>query len=162
MGAPRREAGKKKAVDEMTVIREMRTEDRGAVAELERKSFSEPWSESLIAEAESSPLDRLWVLLEEENIVGYCNLRVIAGEGELMRIAVDPAARGRGLGRKLMEVLTEYAAKHQVEEITLEVRVSNEAAAALYRSFGFRIEAVRKRYYTNPVEDAFIMWRRRG
>ena len=144
----------------MIVVREMLPEDLESVAFLEKKSFSVPWSREAIADAAESPLDQIWVLMADGKIAGYCDFRIIAGEGELMRIAVEPSLRGRGFGRKLMEVLTETARKKGVEEITLEVRVSNATAVALYKSFGFRIEAVRKRYYTNPVEDAFIMWRR--
>lgn len=108
-----------------------------------------------------SLLDRLWVLEENGAVVGYCNFRIIAGEGELMRIAVDPAFRGRGYARKLMEQLEREADKNQVRAMTLEVRASNETAIHLYESCGFQTEAVRKRYYTHPVEDALIMWRRR-
>ena len=77
-----------------------------------------------------------------------------------MRIAVLPAARGRGYGRDLMEILAEYARANRVDEISLEVRASNAAAISLYKSYGFKIEEVRKRYYSNPVENALIMWRR--
>lgn len=146
----------------MAYIREMVSEDLPAVAWLEEQSFTVPWSEDLILDALESPLDRMWVLVEDGGIAGYCNFRVIAGEGELMRIAVAPEARGRGYGRKLMEHLEKDAGQNQVEDITLEVRASNEAAIGLYKSHGFKIEAVRKRYYTHPVEDAFIMWHRRS
>ena len=59
-----------------------------------------------------------------------------------------------------MEVLVTDASKRGVTAITLEVRVSNQPAISLYERFGFLKEAVRKRYYTNPVEDALLMWRR--
>ena len=144
----------------MTIVREMLPEDLESVADLEKRSFSVPWSAETIQEAAESRLDRVWVLMSEGKVAGYCDFRIVAGEGELMRIAVEPSSRGQGFGRKLLETLTETAARNGVDEIALEVRVSNQRAIALYKSFGFRIEAVRKRYYTNPVEDAFIMWRR--
>lgn len=144
----------------MAAIRLMAPGDLAAVTELEQKSFTVPWSERLLAECLESPFDKVWVLEEDGGIEGYCNFRVIAGEGELMRIAVRPAKRGRGYGRKLMEILAEYARANQVEEISLEVRASNLHAISLYKSYGFKIEAVRKRYYTDPEEDALIMWRR--
>lgn len=146
----------------MAYIREMIPEDLAAVARLEEISFTVPWSEDLLLDALESPLDALWVLVEDECIIGYCNFRVIAGEGELMRIAVAPGVRGKGYGRKLMEHLEKDARQNAVEDITLEVRASNEAAIHLYKSRGFKTEAVRKRYYTHPVEDALIMWCRRG
>lgn len=144
----------------MASIRLMELKDLQDVAELEQKSFTVPWSGKLLEDCLESPLDKVWVLEEDGKIRGYCNLRVIAGEGELMRIAVLPASRGRGYGRELMEILAEYARTNQVEEISLEVRASNSAAINLYKSYGFKTEAVRKRYYTDPDEDALIMWRR--
>lgn len=145
----------------MAYIREMSLEDLSAVVSLEEKSFTVPWSEDLLEDALESSLDCLWVLTEEECVIGYCNFRMIAGEGELMRIAVDPDFRGRGYGRKLMEHLEKAAEENQIEAITLEVRASNQAAIRLYKTYGFQTEAVRKRYYTHPVEDALIMWCRR-
>lgn len=144
----------------MAAIRLMETKDLHTVAELEQECFTVPWSMTLLSDCLDSPLDKVWVLEEGGKIAGYCNFRVTAGEGELMRIAVLPAARGRGYGRDLMEILAEYARANRVDEISLEVRASNAAAISLYKSYGFKIEAVRKRYYSNPVEDALIMWRR--
>lgn len=146
----------------MVQIREMTPEDLTEVARLEENSFTVPWSEDLILDALESPLDELWVLTEDDAVTGYCNFRMIAGEGELMRIAVDPSARGKGYGKMLMERLNACAAAKQISDITLEVRASNKAAIHLYEAFQFRTEAVRNRYYTHPVEDALIMWRRLG
>lgn len=142
----------------MAYIREMVLEDLPAVVRLEEKSFTVPWSEELLEDAVRNPLDQVWVLTEDEDVLGYCNFRMIAGEGELMRIAVDPLVRGRGFGRKLMEHLEKEAGKNQIAAVTLEVRASNQAAIDLYKSCGFQTEAVRKRYYTHPEEDALIMW----
>lgn len=144
----------------MTAIRLMEPEDLSSVTELEQKSFTVPWSEALLSECLKSPYDKVWILENDGKIEGYCNFRVIAGEGEVMRIAVRPSVRGRGYGRKLMETMAEYASANQVEEVSLEVRASNLPAISLYKSYGFKIEAVRKRYYTDPAEDALIMWSR--
>lgn len=153
-------------MSEEIVIRRMRPEDTEDAARLERESFTVPWSEELIKECLNSPFDKVWVLLSrardgEERLCAYCNFRVIAGEGELMRIAVFPDARGRGYARKLMEILASDASKTQVSAVTLEVRASNLPAINLYKSCGFEIEAVRRQYYTKPVEDALIMWNRK-
>lgn len=158
-------------------LRSMEERDLAAAAELERLSFSAPWSEAILRESLESRLDFLWVLEqadgagesaeqageerktgENRSLAGYCNLRVIAGEGELMRIAVHPELRGRGLSRKLMDQLEKAAREQGAEALTLEVRKSNRTAVELYKSYGFREEAVRKNYYENPVEDALIMW----
>lgn len=143
-------------------LRPMEEKDLAAAAELERLSFSAPWSEAILKESLESRLDFLWVLEPAEGgigkLAGYCNLRIIAGEGELMRIAVHPELRGRGLSRKLMDRLSETVREKGAEALTLEVRKSNQAAIELYKSYGFKEEAVRRNYYENPVEDALIMW----
>ena len=81
----------------MSVIRSMQKEDLPSVAGLEEQCFTVPWPENLLSQCLDSPLDQVWVLEEEGGIAGYCNLRIVAGEGELMRIAVHPAKRGRGV-----------------------------------------------------------------
>ena len=106
-------------------------------------------------------LDDVWLLKETDGtLVGYINYRFLAGEGELMRIAVHPDKRGAGAGRKLMEQMEQDACEQGIEAITLEVREHNASAIHLYQSFGFQAEAVRKNYYHNPTEDAVIMWQR--
>lgn len=144
-------------------VRPMALEDLEAVSELERLSFSVPWSRGLLAGCLESRFDSVWVLevsdpaLPAGEAAGYCNLRVIAGEGELMRIAVHPGFRGRGLAGKLMDVLVSSAREQGAETLSLEVRSSNAAAISLYKSFGFTQTAVRKGYYACPAEDALIM-----
>ena len=79
--------------------------DLPAVRALELECFSDAWSEKLLQDLLTSSWDKTWVLKEDETVCGYCNFRVIAGEGELMRIAVRGACRGRGYGRLRMERL---------------------------------------------------------
>ena len=79
--------------------------DLPAVRALELECFSDAWSEKLLQDLLTSSWDKTWVLKEDETVRGYSNFRVIAGEGELMRIAVHGACRGRGYGRLLMERL---------------------------------------------------------
>lgn len=136
--------------------------DLPAVRALELECFSDAWSEKLLQDLLTSSWDKAWVLKEDETVCGYSNFRVIAGEGELMRIAVHGACRGRGYGRLLMERLLREAEEENVEDITLEVRASNAPAIALYEAYGFQKEAVRKNYYSGPTEDALIYWKRSG
>ena len=141
-------------------IRKMTADDVAALVKIENMCFTDPWSENMVADLFDSTWDEVWVLESDEMIVGYINYRFIAGEGELMRIAVLPELRGHGLSRKLMDIMTEDAAKNDVSDITLEVRAGNVPAIGLYKSYGFKEEAVRKGYYHNPTEDALIMWLR--
>lgn len=136
--------------------------DLPAVRALELECFSDAWSEKLLQDLLTSSWDKAWVLKEDETVCGYSNFRVIAGEGELMRIAVHGACRGRGYGRLLMERLLREAEEENVEDITLEVRASNAPAIALYEAYGFQKEAIRKNYYSGPTEDALIYWKRSG
>lgn len=139
------------------MIRRMRQDDIGAVAELEQECFHVPWSANLLKEGLESPLDRYFVLEEGNGIAGYCALRVIAGEGEIQRIAVKPQMRRCGYGKKLMDAMVMDARKNQVSDLILEVRAGNENAINLYRSYGFRKEGIRRGYYTEPAEDAWLM-----
>ncbi len=143
------------------LIRRMRAEDLEAVRNLERLCFSDPWSMKILTEALGNAYDYFFVAEEEGKVFGYGNLRILAGEGEIERIAVHPKKRGRGTGRKLMEAMEEFAVSEGVQAVTLEVRAGNGAARNLYSSMGFFEEAVRKGYYRDPAEDAIIMWKRR-
>lgn len=142
------------------MIRRMVPEDLEQVADLERQCFTENWSYKLLEAGLHSDYDVYYVFQQEERILGYCNLRILAGEGEVQRIAVLPGYRRLGVARKMMETMVSYARAGQVSAISLEVRQSNLPARNLYESFGFRAEAVRKGYYRNPPEDALIMWKR--
>ena len=142
------------------MIRKMESRDLEQVAELEKVCFSEAWSWKLLEAGIYSPYDVYYVFEQDEKILGYCNLRVLAGEGEIQRIAVLPSFRRLGVARKLMDAMADFAAENKVSAVSLEVRESNRPARNLYESYGFAAEAVRKGYYRNPSEDAVIMWKR--
>lgn len=142
------------------MIRKMESRDLEQVAELEKVCFSEAWSWKLLEVGIHSPYDVYYVFEQDEKILGYCNLRVLAGEGEIQRIAVLPSFRRLGVARKLMDAMADFAAENKVSAVSLEVRESNRPARNLYESYGFAAEAVRKGYYRNPSEDAVIMWKR--
>lgn len=144
-----------------TLLRPLSEEDLPQIEKLETECFSDPWSPPLLFGMLNSEWDESWTLQGEDGVlVGYINFRFLAGEGELMRIAVLPECRGLGYSRKLMEQMVRSAAEKKISDLTLEVRAGNVPAINLYKSYGFRKEAVRKNYYHDPEEDAFIMWRR--
>lgn len=142
------------------MIRKMESRDLEQVAELEKVCFSEAWSWNLLEAGIHSPYDVYYVFEQNEQILGYCNLRILAGEGEIQRIAVLPPFRRLGVARKLMDAMVDFAVENKAAAVTLEVRESNRPARNLYESYGFTAEAVRKGYYRNPSEDAVIMWKR--
>ncbi len=142
------------------MIRRMQEADLEQVADLEKVCFSENWSYGILESGLHSPYDVYYVFEQEDRILGYCNLRLLAGEGEIQRIAVLPQCRRLGVGRKMMDAMVEYAKENQASAVSLEVREGNHAARNLYESYGFQAEAVRRAYYHNPTEDAVIMWMR--
>lgn len=142
-------------------LRPMTGDDVPEVEKLEKDCFSEAWSEKLLQDMLDSEFDEAWVLVcPDKSVCGYINVRFLAGEGELMRIAIGKEYRGLGYSRKLMEQMMRSAQEKNVCDLTLEVRAGNTPAIRLYKSYGFRKEAVRRDYYHAPTEDAFIMWRR--
>lgn len=142
------------------MIRVMEPCDVAEIGAMEQICFGEPWSESLISDSLSNTFD-FWCVAEEGGpLCGYACLRVIAGEGEIQRIGVLPEFRRLGYGKKLMDSMVQIARKQKAKALTLEVRMGNHQAINLYKTYGFKAEAVRKEYYRNPAEDALIMWRR--
>jgi ribosomal-protein-alanine N-acetyltransferase len=113
----------------------------------------------------TSPLSRLALLpfgrRVEPNaprIVGFAGMWSMFDEAHITTIGVEPEQRGHGLGELLLIALADEAIRRGAEWLTLEVRVSNVPAQALYRKYGFSVQGVRKRYYSDNNEDAYIMW----
>ncbi len=142
------------------MIRLMKEEDLGAVAQLEQTVFSVPWSEHNLRESLSRPEYLFLVAEEDGKVTGYAGLLMIAGEGDVTNIAVFPENRGHGTGSALTETLISEGRNRGMNAFTLEVRVSNQPAIHIYEKLGFRSEGVRKGFYEKPKEDALIMWLR--
>lgn len=143
-------------------IRPARLADAPAIAELERRCFSDPWSEQSFREALEGPWS--FGLVAEPagggdavTPAGYLVGRDVAGTGEILNLAVDPAARRRGVGRLLLQRGLAHFARRGVEEVFLEVRESNAEAQRLYLAAGFRAVGMRAAYYRNPKEDALVL-----
>ena len=125
------------------------------IANIENNSFSTPWSEKAIRESMNAGTI-FYVACLNNKIVGYMGLSKIVGEGYVTNIAVLPEYRRLGIGEKILGYVIDNT-KAELEFISLEVRVSNIAAISLYEKFGFERVGLRKRFYTNPQEDAIIM-----
>lgn len=129
--------------------------DIADIAKIEKECFSTPWSENAIRESMYAGT-AFYIARVKDNVAGYMGISKIAGEGYVTNIAVLPQHRRKGVGKKLLEYVISDC-EHQLEFISLEVRVSNDAAISLYNKFGFTQVGRRKRFYTNPQEDALIM-----
>jgi ribosomal-protein-alanine N-acetyltransferase len=142
-------------------------DDLDALVALERLCFSHPWTPRNFADAMADPPRSRVVVLRvphppghpERGIAAYCVYDVAAGELQVHNLAVLPGVRRGGLGRLLMRVVLEVAARQGARTALLEVRRSNEAARRLYESLGFHALAVRPDYYSHPTEDAVVMER---
>ncbi|MBQ5968524.1 MAG: ribosomal protein S18-alanine N-acetyltransferase [Clostridia bacterium] len=128
-----------------------------SVAEIERQCFSTPWSADALRAELSNDTARFFVLTVFGEAVGYVGLHLVCSEGYLANLAVLPAKRRKGYGRRLMQAAIECCEKEHAQFLSLEVRKSNAAAQALYRSLGFTPRGVRKHFYSQPQEDAVIM-----
>ena len=127
------------------------------VAELERICFSDPWSRNMLAEELNNMLSAFLVALDDtERVVGYAGVQVVLDEGYITNVAVFPAAHRRGAAKALLAELAAYGAAHGLCRITLEVRVSNAPAIALYEGAGYVRDGVRPKFYSHPTEDAAI------
>ncbi len=91
-------------------------------------------------------------------IIGFAGMWNLYDEAHITTIGVLPHLRGRGLGELLFLAMLDEAIRRRVNWVTLEVRVSNSGAQALYRKYGFSVQGRRPRYYSDNNEDALIMW----
>ena len=127
------------------------------VAELEKRCFSDPWSEKSVSSELDNPLSLWLVALEEESLAGYVGSQTVLDETDMMNIAVHPDYRRCGVAQKLVEELVIALEQRGSRCLTLEVRASNEPARKLYEKLGFQQVGLRKNYYRNPREDALIL-----
>jgi len=136
----------------------MRLSDLDAIARIEAASFPAPWSRGHFRhELERNPYSVNRVLRRRGTVIGYALVWILGGELQLNKIAIDPAQRGRGFGRLLMQRLFGLAVEVHCHRVTLEVRPGNVTARALYADLGFVEVGLRVDYY-GPGEDAIRMW----
>ena len=132
-------------------------EDIPVIAEIEKKCFSEPWSENSFISHISKPYSRSFAVKYLNKPVGYICCDYICDEMYVGTIAVDESMRRRHVAEKLLTTMIDLCEYLGVILLTLEVRVSNEPAQKLYEKHGFKNLGVRKNFYSQPKEDAYIM-----
>ena len=142
-------------------IRRAGAADVSAIAALEAKIFSDPWSERALSDCICKGA-MCFVAVAEGEVIAYVLGTLIAPEGEIYRIAVRPDKRQRGIGYRLLDYSVKTERGRGLEALFLEVRSENVPARNLYRSYGFKEISVRKNYYRDPPDDAVIMLKARG
>lgn len=137
-------------------LRPMSVGDIADVLTLEREIFSAPWTEQMVRD-ELDGLGRSYLITTSGSAVaGYGGIMVIESDAHIMTLAVAQQHRRRGVATRLMLGLIDAALAAGAAHLTLELRVSNEAARSLYEKFGFAPVGIRPRYYID--EDALVMW----
>jgi ribosomal-protein-alanine N-acetyltransferase len=153
--------------DKITQIAElevgpMTEDDLVEVLQIERVSFSVPWSPGMFRQDLVFPLARCLAakLVEAgtKRLAGYILCWFVADEVHVTNIAVRKDLRKQGVATRLLEEALCQARRDQMRYCTLEVRVSNEAAKGFYRKLGFEARGIRPKYYSDNNEDALIMW----
>ncbi len=142
------------------VISPMRRRDLTAIQVIERQVYPQPWSVNVFAnEIEMARQGQRYYVCAHRGgqLVGYAGMMMVVDEAHITNLATDPNRHREGIGRRLLADLSWEARRRRCTAMTLEVRMSNVAAQALYRQFGFEPAGIRQKYYEN-VEDAIVMW----
>lgn len=146
----------------VTTIRAATAADLGAICEIERASFSDPWSLKSFRDSLAHDFVRMRVIEDDGVVAGYAVVWASSVECELANLAVNPARRGAGLGAQLLDAVLREMHGEGLLVMFLEVRASNAAARHLYASRGFHEVGARSNYYKDPVEDALVLRRDLG
>jgi ribosomal-protein-alanine N-acetyltransferase len=135
--------------------------DLDGILAVEAASFTNPWTRAMYEwELQNRSVCHILVLRTAAcRVAGFCSFWLVVDEIHVNNVAIRPEYRGRGFGTRLMRRVLTEGRRLGATRATLEVRASNDAARRFYEGLGFRAAGVRKRYYTNPEEDAVILWR---
>ncbi len=139
------------------IIRPATERDLPAILAIENVSFDSPWTDDHFRyELFQNPFAFVFVAEEDEHLVGYIDWWVTFEVGQVNNLAVLPKLRGKGIGKTMMQDVLKRFKDAQCERVTLEVRIHNEAAIALYERLGFQKRHLKKNYYENG-DDAWAM-----
>lgn len=141
----------------LITIRHMQEEDTSGVTEIEKKNFSQPWSQAAFSQAVCDNNYIYLVALDGDRIVGYAGCLISCDEGDITNIAVVDEYRRMGIAGELLKQIFKLTSEKGISSIFLEVRQSNAAAQCLYKSAGFEPVGIRKQFYQKPSEDAVVM-----
>ena len=138
-------------------VREIQKTEINQVACLEQQIFSDAWSNQSIMESLEQDHTILLGAFEEEKLAGYLIVYYVIDEAEIARVAVDPSYRRQGVAGSLLNELKKYSESLGIIKWLLDVRESNVPAISFYKKWGFTEDGIRRRFYSNPVEDAVLM-----
>ncbi len=141
-------------------LRRLELTDLDAIDAIEQVSYPTPWTRASFAAEIAKPQSRsLGAVAPDGSLLGYVILSRYVDAWHVMNVAVAPEARRAGVATTLLEGIFRATRDEELGGYTLEVRVTNHGAIALYEQLGFRTRGVRRGYYTDNREDAMIMWR---
>ena len=138
-------------------VRELAPEMLDEAAEIESLCFSEPWSPEALLYMCKSPNTHAVAVIIDGRLAAYGGCEFVLDEASIVNIATHPDFRRRGCASAIINALEEFLSSKNVQNIFLEVRVSNMPARTLYEGKGFRTVGTRKNYYRFPTEDAAVM-----
>jgi len=137
----------------------MRRRHLRSVLRIEAQVYPRPWSLALFMSELGLRTTRTYIVARVDGVVvGYAGLMLVGEDAHVTTIAVDPAWHRHKIGTRLLMQLAREGLRRGARNLTLEVRVSNDAAQGMYHQFGFRPAGVRKNYYVETNEDALVMW----
>ena len=128
---------------------------------IEQASFTNPWTrEMYLAELKNEGVSFFYLARDNgRRVVGFCSFWRVLDELHINNLAVLPELRRQGVASALLERVMIEGARLGIRRAMLEVRQSNVSARQLYEKFGFVVTGTRSKYYTNPIEDALVLWR---
>lgn len=141
------------------VIRKMEKKDVPQVLQVEKASFTTPWTTEIFYHELMDNLHAYYYVVEiDGEVIGYSGMWVVIDEAQITNIAILPEYRGKKIGEKLFGHMMMTAIRLGAARLSLEVRVTNIVAQKMYRKFGLTPGGIRKSYYTDNQEDALVMW----
>lgn len=141
----------------MLQIKKMTEVEIDEVAEIAAEVFVRPWTKQGFADALPMENACFLVAVEQDKVLGYCGIYMALDEGEIINVAVKPEYQKQGIADLLLKSLLAEGKKCGITRFFLEVRVSNEAAIHLYEKNGFIKQGIRKDFYKEIHEDAYVM-----
>jgi ribosomal-protein-alanine N-acetyltransferase len=136
-------------------------EEIDEILAIEQASFTSPWTrEMYLAELKNEGVSFFYLARDKgRRVAGFCSFWRMLDELHINNLAVVPEFRRLGVATALLGRVLDEAARFGIRRTMLEVRQSNVPARQLYQKFGFVVAGLRSKYYTNPIEDALVLWR---